>query len=191
MGMRGFSNQQCFTLGYKWVTITINNEDYELQCHVMDDHVLPMKMVLGRDLLEQVHITIIGGVPTIRKLAPECDENNIMAIEVTQEKGNIDDLDCIQGISDPTMKEKVADLIRNYTPKKGLKSCIQMEILVEDNVPVYQNPRRLSAMEIDVAQTMVDRFLQEGIVKPSRSPYASPILLRKKKNGTCRLSQDQ
>lgn len=156
MSMRGLSNQQCFTLGYKWVNIVINNENYELQCHVVDDNVLPMKMILGRDLLEQVHITIIGGIPTIRKLVPQEEENDIMTIEVMHEKGDVSELDCIKGIADPIMKKEIAELVRNYEPKIGIKSCIQMEILVEDNVPVYQNPRRLSAMERDVANTMVD-----------------------------------
>lgn len=37
---------------------------------------------------------------------------------------------------------------------------------------------------------MVDEFIKEGIVRPSRSPYASPILLRKKPNGTHRMCID-
>lgn len=45
-------------------------------------------------------------------------------------------------------------------------------------------------MEREVAKTMIDQFIREGIVRPSRSPYASPILLRPKKNGTWRFCVD-
>lgn len=188
--IRGLSETNCYTLGYKWVTIVVNEESYDLQCHIVEDRLLPMRMLLGRDLLEQVHITIIAGNPTIKKLETILPENDIMVIQPTEHKADVTDLDCIQEISDLTMRNEVADMVRNYQPKKGLKSCVQMEILVSDAMPVYQNPRRLSAMERDVANTMVERFLRDGIVLPSKSPYASPILLRKKKNGTYRFCVD-
>lgn len=168
----------------------INNENYRLQCHIVDDNLMPMRMILGRDFLEQVMVTIVRGVPTIQKLTHEIPENDIMLIQPFEESKDVSKLEGIQEITDPRMRAEVIKLVSDYKPKKVVKSCIQMEIVVEDNVPVYQNPRRLSAMEREVANDMVSRFLKEGIIRPNRSPYASPILLRKKKNGTYRFCVD-
>lgn len=197
MSMKGLSAEQSYTLGYKWVTIIVNNESYDLQCHVVADELLPMAMILGRDYVRQTHVTIIGGVPTITKLMPdttapaELPENNIMTIQMGDEdKNTIDTLPCIQEIEDPVMRAEVAELVRNYKPRIGGKSCVEMEIIVTDNIPVYQNPRRLSPVERNVANEMVERFLKDGIIRPSKSTYASPILLRKKKNGTYRFCID-
>lgn len=75
LGTKELSNKQCYTLGYKWLTITIGDDDYDLQCHAVDDAIMPVNMVLGRDLLAQIAITIIGGVPQISKLVPKLPES--------------------------------------------------------------------------------------------------------------------
>lgn len=58
-----------------------------------------------------------------------------------------------------------------------------MNIHPVDDVPFYSHPRRLSHSEKSKVNTMIDEMLEQGILKHSESPYASPIVLVKKKNG--------
>lgn len=71
MSIKGFATESCYTLGYKEVNVCVNNEFYDLQCHVVDDVLLPIYMILGRDFINQTYTVIIGGVPTIKRLSPE------------------------------------------------------------------------------------------------------------------------
>lgn len=147
------------------------------------------RMVLERNLLSQADVTIIRGIPVITE-SEQVDENDIMVISTTVEKEKPSQMECVTEIEDDWLRAEIATLVDNYKPAKVESSVIRMEILMSDNIPVYQHPRRLSEMERTVVQEMVDGFIREGIVRPSKSPYASPVLLRKKKNGTWRFCVD-
>lgn len=65
-----------------------------------------------------------------------------------------------------------------------------MNIVVKDDQPVYQRARRLSPSEKDEVNLHVQNWLRDGIIQPSLSEYASPVVLVKKKDGTTRLCVD-
>ncbi|GFX94666.1 hypothetical protein TNCV_3088951 [Trichonephila clavipes] len=65
-----------------------------------------------------------------------------------------------------------------------------MRIILKDDIPVYQPARRLSFSENQDVNKQIDEWLEQGIVRPSSSEYASPIVLVKKKDGTTRLCVD-
>lgn len=56
--------------------------------------------------------------------------------------------------------------------------------------PVNQRPYRYSSLQKDVIDKMVKQMLSQGIIQYSSSPYASPIVLVKRKGGTWRLCVD-
>ncbi|GFY31347.1 transposon Tf2-6 polyprotein [Trichonephila clavipes] len=65
-----------------------------------------------------------------------------------------------------------------------------MRIILKDDIPVYQSARRLEFSENQDVNKQIDEWLEQGIVRPSSSEYASPIVLVKKKDGTTRLCVD-
>lgn len=65
-----------------------------------------------------------------------------------------------------------------------------MQIRVANDVPIHCAPRRLSYYERNEIQKTVDKLMSRGIVQPSDSPYASAIVLVKKKNGEIRMCVD-
>jgi hypothetical protein len=56
--------------------------------------------------------------------------------------------------------------------------------LVEGARPVTIRPYRYPPALKDKIETQVDAMLQEGIIQPSSSPFHSPVLLVRKKDGT-------
>ncbi|GFW84435.1 hypothetical protein TNCV_3089521 [Trichonephila clavipes] len=65
-----------------------------------------------------------------------------------------------------------------------------MRIILKENIPVYQPAHRLSFFENQDVNKQIEEWLEQGIVRPSSSEYASPIVLVKKKDGTTRLCVD-
>jgi len=63
-------------------------------------------------------------------------------------------------------------------------------ILKEDTSPINVRPYRYPALQKDVFEQTVKEMLEAGVVRLSQSPYSSPIVLVKKKDGTWRLFMD-
>lgn len=146
-------------------------------------------MLLGRNLLEVANLQVIDGIPHVTKTVTD-EVRELMLIDHHYEKPTLRELECITSIEDSHAGEAVIQMVEDYVPIVPKQSCIQMEIEVTDNVPVHQNPRRLSPVEREATQELIREYIEQGIVRPSRSPYASPILLRKKKNGRYTLCVD-
>lgn len=81
-------------------------------------------------------------------------------------------------------------LIREYDPKKTKDSGVRMHLILKDETPIHQNPRRLSTEQRNTVNEIIEDWMNQGIVRPSNSEYASPIVLVKKKNGEPRLCVD-
>ena len=65
-----------------------------------------------------------------------------------------------------------------------------MKIRLTTDSPIYCQPRRLSYREKEEVTKNVDELLEKGIIRPSYSPYASPLVLVKKKTGELRMCID-
>lgn len=62
--------------------------------------------------------------------------------------------------------------------------------LVEGANPVSIRPYRYPAMQKTVIEGLIEEMLQKGVIKTSSSPFASPVVLVKKKDGGWRLCID-
>lgn len=62
--------------------------------------------------------------------------------------------------------------------------------LVDGTQPVNQRPYRYSVQQKNEIDKIVATMLTEGIIQHSRSSFASPVVLVKKKDGTWRLCVD-
>lgn len=82
------------------------------------------------------------------------------------------------------------DCFAQSTMELGKTDVAKMSIHLMDNSPVVYRPYRLSYNERKVVRNIVDDLLKNEIVRESDSPYSSPILLVKKKNGEMRMCVD-
>ncbi|GJQ80721.1 hypothetical protein Trydic_g9318 [Trypoxylus dichotomus] len=65
-----------------------------------------------------------------------------------------------------------------------------MKLVTIDDVPVYHTSRRLPLVEREIVDKQVCEWIQEGIVEPCASEYASQVVVVKKKDGTPRVCID-
>ena len=63
-------------------------------------------------------------------------------------------------------------------------------ILTRPHHPIYLRPHRRPQHEYDQLQREVDQLIAKGLVRPSNSPYAFPVMGVPKKDGTLRLVVD-
>ncbi|UYV66767.1 K02A2.6-like, partial [Cordylochernes scorpioides] len=93
---------------------------------------------------------------------------------------------------------RLLDILRKYTDvfefqKASFKTSslkVKHRIETGDHAPIKQRPYRVSPRERSIIQTEVDNMLQLGIIQPSDSPWSSPVVLVKNKDGTWRFCVD-
>ena len=72
----------------------------------------------------------------------------------------------------------------------GTATAIKHKIDTGDARPIKQQPRRLPLTKRDDVNKEIQRLLDSGIIEPSKSPWASPIVPVTKKDGSTRLCID-
>ncbi|KAG5308159.1 TF28 protein, partial [Pseudoatta argentina] len=153
---KSLSKDRISTLGSFSINVEVDGSSYYLTIHIISDIYMNHSLLLGSDLLSYAKI------------------------ELT--KGNAIEID---NIEDSLVKHEIKDLIENYKPQKIKETKVKMNIVLKDEIPVYQRPRRLAPAERVQVSKQIDDWLRDGIIRPSISEYASPITL----NGSVRPSE--
>ena len=83
-----------------------------------------------------------------------------------------------------------ADIFAADQDDLGRTGKIKHKINTGDSSPIRQPVRRVPPIRRDEARTLLQGMLQKGVIKPSTSPWASPIVLVKKKDGSTRFCVD-
>ncbi|KAL0152450.1 hypothetical protein M9458_052173, partial [Cirrhinus mrigala] len=92
---------------------------------------------------------------------------------------------------------KVRALLEKYVPvfsthdgDLGCTNLISHDIPLLDDIPVRQRFRRIPPSEYEVVKAHINQLLETQVIRESCSPYASPIVLVKKKDGSLRMCVD-
>ena len=59
---------------------------------------------------------------------------------------------------------------------------MKMKFVLSDDIPIEHSSRRMSYADQIVVQNQLEEVLKDGIIKPSYSEYAAPIVLVSKKD---------
>ena len=89
-----------------------------------------------------------------------------------------------------TLLETLMQYSDVFDPSLGHTTVITHKIDTGDAAPIRQYPRRLPYAYREETDKQVSEMLQQGVIKPSNSPWASPVVLVKKKDGTFRFCID-
>ena len=72
-------------------------------------------------------------------------------------------------------------------PDRDIEFIIE---LVPGTAPIAQRPYRMNAEELVELKKQLNDMLQKGLIRPSASPWGSPVLFVDKRDGTIRMCVD-
>lgn len=93
----------------------------------------------------------------------------------------------MEHVDNRELAEIVIKMVADYQPKASKQSPVAMKIVLTDDEPVYQTPRRMSLKENAIIEQQIENWLRDGVIRPSYSDYASPVVVVAKKDGSPRL----
>ena len=103
------------------------------------------------------------------------------------------DVNINEALSD-NQKEEVQELVAKYSDIfssiPGTTHLVKHDIVLGDDVPVRTKPYPVPYAKYEEMKTQIDEMLQLGIIEVSESPYCSPLVMVKKKDGSMRYCQD-
>jgi hypothetical protein len=82
------------------------------------------------------------------------------------------------------------DVFVGVDGKVGVTGLVEHEIEVQDSPPIKCHPYRRSPREKEELEKTLDELLKDGKVEPSGSPWAAPVVMVQKKDGTMRFCVD-
>ncbi|XP_045500836.1 uncharacterized protein LOC123698286 isoform X4 [Colias croceus] len=150
--LTGIAEKEIYTKGSFTAKIEIDDCYFETLFYVVDDGAIPVNIILGNPVLKEVEINFKSGTITATRI-----------LHLTMLENENED---ITNIENKEYKNKIQNIIKEYNPKRCTKeSNVKLKILLTDDVPVYQNPRRLSPLELNIVDKQIKEWLDEGIIK--------------------------
>lgn len=89
-----------------------------------------------------------------------------------------------------TVLDQYADVFENPTELPPDRLCNHKITLMPGAKPVNLRPYRYSYFQKVEMEKIIDELLKASIIQPSTSPYASPVLLVKKKARSVELKKN-
>ncbi|GFW16315.1 hypothetical protein TNCV_4264801 [Trichonephila clavipes] len=183
MLLTGIGEAQVTTIGSFEHEFKIDDENYSLTWHVVPTDKLKFEAVIGSDLLEQASISFTKEGVKFNKY-----ENHAQLMQISAE--NLQEELDLRHVENRQIKKELEKLIQDYEPEKTASTDVTMRIILKDEGPVCQHPRRLTFTERQEVNKQIEEWLNEGIIRPSSAEYASPIVMVKKKDGSSRMCID-
>ena len=123
---------------------------------------------------------------------------SIDAIKCQEKKDLLSSFDCLPSpaltFSENSqlngLLEAYGDIFASSSLDLGHTSIIQHEIDTGNSKPIKQAPYRVSQNQRDEIESHISKMLEQNIISVSSSPWSSPVVLVKKKDGTTRFCID-
>ncbi|XP_077275167.1 uncharacterized protein LOC143904389 [Temnothorax americanus] len=148
-------------------------------------HVLNMT---GKDLKIKEGATITrGDISTPSDETPRRQEVNEEEIKLEEINTDAPEEDIPKLLE---VLNQYKDLIARNMRQIGCTKKAEMKIKLHDTTPVHYRPYRMSQAERAQIQRMIDDLREAEIIEESDSPFASHVILVRKKNGDVRMCID-
>uniref|UniRef100_A0A8C5DDV5 Gypsy retrotransposon integrase-like protein 1 n=1 Tax=Gouania willdenowi TaxID=441366 RepID=A0A8C5DDV5_GOUWI len=207
--------QKCCVMGYVRPEKKSQSTTFVLEPH--ESHGLPGNLFLEAALID-IPFKSSSRVPVVLRnlsehsvtlhpkciLAQICAAQHITPIEPersmsSQDKPSSDDLDINlddSPISEPD-KERIIKKLKSIPEvfavnslSYGHTTAVRHRIRLTDEAPFKERPRPIHPRDREAVKQHLKELLDAGIIKESESPFASAIVLVRKKNGSIRLCVD-
>lgn len=174
----GLESAKSQSIGSFDADVVVDHISFKSPLLVVNNSAISFEAIIGNDIISQAKVVFDKNGPTFHEIEPE----NLMMQVAIDENSEIE--------VPLKYAEDIHRRIQNYVPIKTKRCPIEMNILLNDEVPVYTAPRRLPMTEKQVVKQQVETWLNEGVIRYSNSPYCSRVVVVKKKNGSHRVCID-
>lgn len=193
----GFGGEKHQVIGRIHKNIKVDNFEFKTEILVVEDQTQSIPMIIGKNFMDNPGLKI---VKRLGRLDFEQD--------TTQEKFNGNkSINCgrkpitKEQISIKITSEKIAHdleiLVNKYRDcfaldisELGRTSVEEMKICLKEDKVVRYRPYKVAYALLPTLDKIINELLQFEIIQPSKSEFASPILLIKKKEGDYRMCVD-
>lgn len=186
--LRGIGDQNIVSKGYVTLVIEFSDISLEVDLFVVPQNCMTVPVLIGTDVLNRDGVTYLraNNEQRITRVSCSCDQQQVMHIDSSSEpeiktslQGN--DRDKLMSVLNE-FKDSFIVGTAHTTVTTG-----EMHIKLTSDTPVHYRPYRLSYDEKLKVRKICRDLLDKGIIRESESPYASPIILVKKKDGRDRI----
>lgn len=174
----GLGGKQSTTIGSFMAKVTIDDAEFETKFFIVENNAMAMLAIVGKELMTEAEVNIRNNMVFFKRAKEEI--NYLMNIRVEE----------INAESEQNVPPAVRSLIENYSPKTTSHGDIELKIHLTDEIPVYYRPRRLTHGEKEIVEKQMEEWLANGTVIECASEYASPLTVKKKKDGSARVCMD-
>lgn len=200
----GINGTKLELLGIFETEILIYSNMFNLRFYVVPGNTMVMNAILGRDFVNNPNVNLCFQNGSVRLNLID-NINRMNGTESLQQILCVDYEHEFEGVKEIiNINPKAEFMYRNeflklYNDEYVLgKRCLQdstdpnleMKIILKHDQPISYRARRISYSDREKLKTIIDDLSKEGIIRPSRSPYSSPIVLVRKKTGDLRLCVD-
>lgn len=184
--------------GVSDVTLQINGEKREVRVFVLDDMSSEYDIILGTGGLKEFKICLDfneGKVEFKTQRVPESCAS-VINLEESSKMSKLKSGDFQVGNLTSDQRKQLDSLLEEYQDLflpviPGSAKGVQHEIEIEKGIkPIFQRPYSIPFSRKKVAKEEVEKMLKSGVVRSSKSPWSSPIVLVVKKDGGTRFCVD-
>ncbi|GFW61490.1 retrovirus-related Pol polyprotein from transposon opus [Trichonephila clavipes] len=154
MLLTGIGEAQVTTIGSFEHKFKIYDENYSLTWHVVPTDKLKFEAVIGSDLLEQASISFTKEGVKFHKY-----ENHAQLMQISAE--NLQEELDLRHVENRQIKKELEKLVQDYKPEKTASTDVTMRIILKDEEPVCQHPRRLAFTERQEVNKQIEEWLNE------------------------------
>lgn len=192
--MNGIGNGVLETTGIITVPVRFDDVCIEMDVCVVKDDLFNYDFLVGRNAIQRPDIEVItdfNGSKLVNKKISDSilnvnsmiqDDSN-MIMELTSKLSNLD----------KNLQDQVTSIFQKHLSvlsNIGSVKTGELKLNLKENKCIYYRPYRLSPHEREKVKEIVQSLLDNGVIRESDSPFASPVILVKKKDGNDRLCID-
>ncbi|KAK7094801.1 hypothetical protein V1264_006302 [Littorina saxatilis] len=123
----------------------------------------------------------------------EFDGEELLELGDLHKKEGVDDVKLGPDLTKDQQKELhdfMGDFTHRFSDVPGSTSLVEHEVHLTSDVPVRSKPYPIPFQARESLKKDIDSMLKMGVIRESSSPYSSPVVVVKKKDGTNRVCID-
>jgi len=149
-----------------------------------------IKLEQLNSLVKKISLQVL---PETEEGSSTVDEEALMELRETETNASYKDVKVNKDLTE-SQKQEAVSLLESFTDlfttKPGKTNLESHQIQLTTDEPIRVRPYTVPYSQRKVIQDEVQAMLREDIIEPSNSPYSSPIVLVKKKDGSNRFCID-